>query len=120
MKWLTKAPTAVIVLFGILATVLAIAVLVVYAYLATQGDPSDLADFRQWVQTIGIALAVPLLGVNTVATWAGGRSASNAEDNTNGINSSLRDENLQLRAQLERLGLPSTPAATPAGQQDQQ
>lgn len=85
MQWLKKAPTAVIVCFFVLTTLVSIAVLGSYVALSIYGDAQDLADFRQWVQTIGISVAVPLLGANTVATWAGGRAASNAEDNTTGV-----------------------------------
>lgn len=107
MEWLKKAPTAVVICFFVLTTVLALGVLGAYVILSLQGDPADLVEFRQWIQTVGIALAVPLLGVNTVATWAGGRAASNAEDNTNGANTALRDENAALRARLEQAGLPT-------------
>jgi hypothetical protein len=86
MDWLKKAPTAVVLGFFGLTTVLGLATIGAYVLLSIYGDAQDLAEFRSWVQTIGIAIAVPLLGVNTVATWAGGRAASAAEENTNRLN----------------------------------
>jgi hypothetical protein len=99
MEWLKKAPSVVVICFFVLTTVLALATLAAYVVLSVYGNPQDLADFRQWVQTIGIAVVVPLLGVNTVATWAGARSASNAEDNTDG---SKDAQIAALRAELAR------------------
>lgn len=100
MQWLKKAPTAVIIGFFVLTSVLALAVISAYVLIALQGDPQDLVDFRQSVQTIGISLVLPLLGVNTVATWVGGRASVATETNTNGTLTGLREENAQLRAQL--------------------
>jgi hypothetical protein len=83
MDWLRKAPTTVIVSFIVGMTVMVLGVLGAYVVIALRGEPSDLAEFRSWIQTIGITVAVPLLGINTVATFAGGRAASNAEDTLN-------------------------------------
>lgn len=103
MQWLKKAPPAVIIGFFVLTSVLAVAVIAAYVLIALQGDPQDLIDFRQTVQTIGISLVLPLLGVNTVATWAGGRAAAAAETNTNGA-LSARDERIAaLEAQVAAL-----------------
>lgn len=101
MDWLKKAPTAVVVSMVALCGVLAMAVLGAYVVLSIYGQPSSTSDFRQWVQTIGITLVLPLLGINTVASVVGAKSSSNAEDNTNGRLTALQDENAALKAQIE-------------------
>lgn len=102
MDWLKKAPTALVVAVFCLCGVLALGVLGAYVVLSINGI--DTSDFRQWVQTIGILVVGPLLGVNTVAAVSGAKSASNAEDNTNG-RLTARDERIAaLESQVRTLG----------------
>lgn len=98
MAWLRKAPTAVVVTVIIVFGLLALAVLGAFVALSWHGD--DTADLRNWVQTIGITILVPLLGVNTVASIAGANSASAAEDQTNGIHAAKDRQIAQLTADL--------------------
>jgi hypothetical protein len=100
MDWLKKAPTAITITVLVLCGVLALGVLGAYVALSWHGDQNALSDFRQWVQTIGITLVLPLLGINTVASVVGAKSSSNAEDNTNGRLTALQQENADLRQQL--------------------
>lgn len=84
MDWLRKAPTAVVVTVIVVCGVMALGVLGAFVLLSINGV--DTTELRQWVQTIGITVILPLLGINTMASVVGARSSSNAEDNTNGIN----------------------------------
>lgn len=83
MDWLKKAPTAVVVTVVIVCGVVSLAVLGAYVYLTVNGQ--DTTDLRQWIQTIGVTFILPLLGVTTVASVSAAKSASAAEDQTNGI-----------------------------------
>lgn len=82
MDWLRKAPTAVtvtaIVVCGLVAMVL------VGAFVVLTVTGSDTTEFRQWVATVGQLLVYPLLGTTAVASVSAARSASRAEDQTNG------------------------------------
>ena len=94
MDWLRKAPTAVVVAVITVCGVLALAVLAAFVVLSLNGV--DTTELRQWIQTIGITVILPLLGINTVASVVGAKSASAAEDQTNGIHA-------QKDAQIARL-----------------
>lgn len=103
MDWLKKAPTAVVVTVIVTCGVLALSVLAAFVFLEARGV--DTTAFRQWVNTVGQVLVFPLLGVTAVGSVAAARSASNAEDQTNGQLTAkeaeltrLRTENAQLRA----------------------
>lgn len=100
MDWLRKAPTAVTVAVVIVCGFVACGVLASFVVLQLNGQ--DTTDLRQWIQTVGTAVILPLLGINTIASVQSARSASNAEDQTNG---QLDDKDKQiaaLKAQLLR------------------
>lgn len=98
MEWLRKAPTAVVVTVIVVCGVIALGVLGAFVMLSLNG--ADTTELRQWVQTIGITVILPLLGVNTLASVAGARSSSNAEDNTNGIHAQKDAQIARLTAEL--------------------
>lgn len=101
MEWLRKAPTAVVVTVVVVCGVLGLGVLGAFVTLSVNGV--DTTELRQWVQTIGITVILPLLGVNTLASVVGARSSSNAEDNSNGRLESRDKEIAELRATVQRL-----------------
>lgn len=98
MAWLRKAPTAVVVTMIIVCGLLALGVLTAFVVLSINGQ--DTTDFRNWVQTIGVVFILPLLGINTVASVVGAKSASAAEDQTNGIHAQKDAKIVQLTAEL--------------------
>lgn len=107
LDWLKKAPTSVVIAVVIVCGVLALAVL--GSFVALQLSGADTADFRQWIQTVGILLAGPLLGFNTVASLAAARSSSNTEDQTNGTLTRRDEEISDLREQVAKLAAATEP-----------
>lgn len=102
VEWLKKAPTSIIIVMIIVCGVIALGVLGAFVLLSIQGV--DTTDLRQWVQTLGILIFGPLLGVNTVTGIVAARSASRAEDQTNG-QLTTRDERIaELEDRVQRLG----------------
>lgn len=99
MDWLKKAPTSITITVICVCGLLALAVVAAYTMLTINGI--DTTEFRQWIQTLGQLLVYPLLGTTAVASVAAARSASAAEDQTNGHLTALQEENKALRAQLE-------------------
>lgn len=100
MDWLRKAPTAVVVTVVIVCGMLGLGVLAAFVLLSING--TDTTELRQWIQTIGITVILPLLGVNTLASVVGARSSSNAEDNTNGIHAAKDAKIAALTDELRR------------------
>lgn len=82
MEWLRKAPTALVATVIAVCGAVAVAILAAFVILAVNGV--DTTEFRQWINTVGQILVFPLLGTTAVASVAGARSASRAEDQTNG------------------------------------
>ncbi len=109
MEWLKKAPTAVTIAVLVVCGFLAVGVLAAYVILSLNG--ADTTEFRQWVVTVGQLLVYPLLGTTAVASVAAARSASAAEDNSNG-RLTARDQQIDaLKDQLRRNGIrPADPA----------
>lgn len=99
MDWLKKAPTAVTVTVIVVCGLLALGVVGAYVALTLAG--ADTAEFRQWVQTIGQLLVYPLLGTTAVASVAAARSASAAEDQTNGTLTAKDDKIAELQTKLD-------------------
>jgi predicted permease len=102
MDWLKKAPTAVVVAMIIMCGVVACGVLTAYVILTI--NDQDTTEFRQWINTVGQILVFPLLGTTAIASVAGARSASKAEDNTNGTLTALQNEVRGLRQRLDGQG----------------
>lgn len=96
--WLKKAPTSVVVTVIIMCGVVVLATLGTYLALAMSG--ADTTEFRQWVNTLGQVLVYPFLGVTAVASVSAARSASRAEDQTNGHLTHKEEEITELRRQL--------------------
>lgn len=95
MEWLRKAPTTVVITVVITCGLLATVLVAAYVVLEVQGV--DTLEFRRWVGTAGQLLVYPLLGITTVASVSSARSASRAEDQTNG---QLHEKDAKIR-QLE-------------------
>jgi ACR3 family arsenite efflux pump ArsB len=102
VEWLKKAPTAVTVAVIIVFGLIAMAVLAAFVVLQIAGQ--DTTDFRQWIQTVGIALVAPLIGVNTVTGLVAARSASRAEDQSNGQLEARDARIAALERQVQALG----------------
>lgn len=100
MDWLRKAPTSVVIAVIAVCGVITLGLLAVYTVLTLNG--SDTAEFRQWLITVGVSIILPLLGVNTIGTISAARSASNAEDQTNGHLTALKAENERLETELRQ------------------
>lgn len=100
MDWLKKAPTSVTIAVVAVCGVLAVGVLAAYVVLSVNGV--DTTEFRQWVVTVGQLLVYPLLGTTAVASVAAARSASAAEDNSNGQLTERDEKIAALEAELRR------------------
>jgi len=90
MDWLKKAPTAVVVSVVLVCGVAVLAVLGGFVALEIAGKPTD--DYRTFINTIANLIVLPLAGVGTIAATAAAKSASKAEDNTNGNLTALQAE----------------------------
>lgn len=101
VEWLKKAPTAVVVAVIIVCGVVMLGVLGSFVALTLAG--ADTTEFRQWINTVGQILVYPLLGVGTLASVQAARSASRAEDQTNGHLTAKEDEIAALRQQVTAL-----------------
>lgn len=101
MDWLKKAPTAVVVTVVIVCGFIATAVFAAYVILTLNG--ADTVEFRQWINTLGQILVFPFLGVATAAAVSSAKSASKAEENTNGHLTKVSDDNTDLRAKITEL-----------------
>lgn len=99
MDWLKKAPTSVTVTVIITCGLLALSLVGAFVLLTINGE--DTTEFRQWVSTIGQLLVYPLLGTTAVASVAAARSASKAEDNSNGTLTARDDTIARQSALLE-------------------
>lgn len=99
--WLKKAPTGVVVAVIIVCGVIALGVLGSFVALSLAGE--DTTEFRQWINALGQILVYPFLGVTAVASVQAARSASKAEDQTNGHLAARDDEIAELRTQVAEL-----------------
>jgi hypothetical protein len=98
MGWIRKAPTPVIVAVIIVCGLGTLALLGGFVALEYAGRPTD--DYRAFVNTLFNAVTFLLVGTGTVASISAARSASNAEDQTNGQLSAKDAEILELRRRL--------------------
>ena len=101
MEWLKKAPTPVVVTVIITCGFLTLGVLGSYVALTVTG--SDTLEFRRWISSVGQLLVYPLLGVTTLASVTAARSASRAEDQTNGHLDAKDAEIAALRTRVAQL-----------------
>lgn len=98
MDWLKKAPTAVVVSVVLVCGVAVLAVLGGFVALEIAGKPTD--DYRGFINTIANLIILPLAGVGTIAATSAARSASKAEDNTNGTLTALNAQVKHLEGQV--------------------
>lgn len=98
MGWIKKAPTSVIVTVIIVCGIGTLALLGGFVALEYAGRPTD--DYRTFVNTLFNAVTFLLVGTGTVASISAARSASNAEDQTNGALTAKDEEITQLRRLL--------------------
>lgn len=98
MDWLKKAPTAVVVTLIAMVTLIVLGVLGSFVTLQLNGQ--DTTELRQWISALGIPLITSLLGINTVASVQAAKSASAAEDQTNGQLTARDAEIADLRKRL--------------------
>lgn len=103
MNWVRKAPTALVVAIVIVVGLASIAYLAGYVYLTATG--ADTTDYRGLLNTTFNFVMLLLGGTATVASVSAARSASNAEDNTNGELTARDARIAELEAQLQ--GRPS-------------
>lgn len=82
MRWLSKAPTSVVITMILTVGLVSVVIIGAFVWLSLAGI--DTTELRQWIVSIGVPAIGALLGVNTAATISAARSASNAEDQTNG------------------------------------
>lgn len=102
VDWLKKAPNAVIITLILVLGLIVLGVLGAFVTLQLNGQ--DTAPLRQWISAVGIPLLSLLMGVNTVASVQGARSASNAEDQTNGQLTARDARIAALEATVRKMG----------------
>jgi hypothetical protein len=98
MDWLRKAPTAVVVSVVLVCGVAVLAVLGGFVALEIAGKPTD--DYRSFINTIANLVVLPLAGVGTIAATSAAKSASKAEDNTNGTLTALHAQVTELQQRI--------------------
>lgn len=82
MNWLKKAPTSLVVAIVVVVGVATVAYLAGYVYLTATG--ADTTDYRGLLNTGFNYVGILFGGTAAVASVSAARSASNAEDQTNG------------------------------------
>src|SRR3954470_19101870 len=101
MDWLKKAPTSVVIAVIIVCGFLAAIVLAGYVALTLDGQ--NTTEYRQWIMSVGNLLQYPLLGTAVVASVSAAKSASKADDQTNGALVDRDDRIAALEAENARL-----------------
>lgn len=90
MKWISKVPTPVLIAVIIVGGLLVLALIGGFVGLTMVG--ADTTDYRSFVNTLANLIMLPLMGLGTTAAVSAARSASNAEDNTNGKHTAELDD----------------------------
>lgn len=101
MAWLKKAPTSLIVAVIIVIGAATIAYLAGYVYLTAQGV--DTTEYRGLLNTAFNYVGILFGGTATLASVSAARSASRAEDNTNGTLTARDEKIAELDARIRRL-----------------
>lgn len=96
VEWLKKAPTSVVITLLVVLPLLVLGVLGGFVALSIAGLPTD--DYRAFINTLANLLVYPVIGVGTVGSIVAAKSASRAEDNSNGRLTALQQEIDRLRA----------------------
>lgn len=83
MKWIGKVPTGVLVTLIIVSGVGVVALLGGFLLLTLNDKPTD--EYRAFVNTVANLVTLALSGLAAAGAVSAAKSASNAEDNTNGV-----------------------------------
>jgi hypothetical protein len=102
VDWLKKAPTSVIITVALVCVVGVLGVLGGFVALSIAGQPTD--DYRAFINTLANLLVYPLLGVGTLGSIVAAKSASRAEDNTNGKLTDRDQRIAELEAKIRSMG----------------
>lgn len=101
MNWLKKTPTAVLVAAITLAGVITVAFLAGFVVLTLNGQ--DTTEYRGLVNLFMNAASVLLAGIAAIGGASAARSASNAEEQTNGTLTAKDAEIAALRSDVDDL-----------------
>lgn len=82
VDWLKKAPTSLSIAMTITVGVVVVAAVGGFVYLTAIG--ADTTEFRSFINTLANILVLPLVGVGSIAAVSAAKSASKAEEQTNG------------------------------------
>lgn len=102
MSWIRKAPTSLLVTIVIVCGLGVITTIGGFVLLEYAGR--DTAGYRAFVGVLINAATLAVAGVGAVGGVSAARSASNAEENTNGTLTAKDAEIRALRAELDRRG----------------
>jgi hypothetical protein len=101
MNWIRKAPTALLVTIVIVCGLGVITTIGGFVLLEYAGR--DTTDYRAFVNVLVNAATLAVAGVGAVGGVSAARSASNAEENTNGNLHEKDREITALRTEVARL-----------------
>lgn len=90
VEWLKKAPTPVVITLLVVLPILVLGVLGGFVALQIAGQPTE--EYRAFINTLANLMIYPVVGVGTVGSIVAARSASRAEDNSNGRLTALQAE----------------------------
>lgn len=113
MEWLKKAPPTVLIVVIIVGGLGFLGLVGGFVALDLAGQ--DTADYRTFVNTLANLIMLPLTGLGTVAAVTAARSASRAEDQTNGQLSARDAKIAELHAALNERETGSTGPSYGAG-----
>ena len=108
MDWLKKAPTSIVITVIIVAFLGVLAALGGFLILAANGQ--DTTEYRSFINTLANLTTVTLAGTGAVAGISAARSASRADDQTNGQLAVKEAEIAELRRQLNDIPRYARPA----------
>jgi len=101
MQWIRKAPTALLVTIVIVCGLGFVVTIGGFVLLEYAGR--DTTDYRAFMNMIMNAATLAVAGVGAVGGVSAARSASNAEENTNGTLTAKDREITALRGEVARL-----------------
>jgi zinc transporter ZupT len=101
MNWLRKAPTPVLITAIIVGGLLPLGSIAGFVALEMTGSPTT--DYRAFLNLLMNGAILALSGIGAVGGISAARSASNAEDQTNGQLTAKEDELSDLRRQVAAL-----------------
>lgn len=101
MGWIKKAPTSVLITAIIVGGLMPLVAIAGFVVLEVSG--SNTADYRGFLNLLMNAAILALSGAGAVGGISAARSASNAEDQTNGQLTAKEGELAELRRQVAAL-----------------